>query len=66
MANIVFKKYKPTNSDGKTIVDLEIGLFFDGTRNNKYNSDARKFPKCSDEYRAFLKYGLERELQLPG
>lgn len=57
MPNIVFKKYEQANTDGKTMVDIEIGIFFDGTRNNKYNSDAREAAKNSEDYKAFEKYG---------
>ncbi|MBE4947778.1 DUF2235 domain-containing protein [Chryseobacterium culicis] len=41
MSNVVFGNYSPSSAP-ENIISVALGIFFDGTLNNKTNSDARK------------------------
>lgn len=63
MANITFGTYAPEDLKEENLITTEIGVFFDGTKNNKNNTDARKGKiQGKDKERAqkaYRKYGGE-------
>ncbi|MDR2275047.1 MAG: DUF2235 domain-containing protein [Sphingobacterium sp.] len=52
MANVEFKEYTPSPRNTQKPYTIAIDLFFDGTKNNKNNSDARV-----NKHSSFEKYG---------
>jgi len=52
MANVEFKEYNPLPRNTQKPYTIAIDLFFDGTKNNKNNSNARVNKNSS-----FEKYG---------
>ncbi|MCS4225960.1 DUF2235 domain-containing protein [Sphingobacterium sp. BIGb0165] len=52
MANVVFKDYNPSPRNTQKTYSVTINIFFDGTKNNKSNSDARV-----NNHSSFEKYG---------
>lgn len=53
MSNINFGEYNPPAPPTGTI-DVRIGVFFDGTQNNRTNTNARKAKDGSTEKKAYL------------
>ena len=42
MSNITFNDYTPPEIESNEVIDITIGVFFDGTLNNKNNTEERK------------------------
>lgn len=42
MSNITFNDYSPPKTESSEVIDITIGVFFDGTLNNKNNTEERK------------------------
>ncbi|MCA5003712.1 phospholipase effector Tle1 domain-containing protein [Sphingobacterium bovistauri] len=56
-ANIIFGTSNPVTVEGTKYINLEFGVFFDGTKNNKNNSDARDAAVGTKERKAFEEFG---------
>lgn len=52
--NVSFNNYTPPPPP-KGVIDIRVGVFFDGTQNNRTNTNARSAKKGSDENKAYNK-----------
>lgn len=60
MANITFNDYTAP-SIVENSLSVTLGIFFDGTLNNKNNTNARKGKKDGYEYKAYKNYGGSKD-----
>lgn len=60
MISVKLNNYTPPNNLVKTF-DLNFGVFFDGTKNNKTNSDQRVAHEKGKGGAAYVKYGTEED-----
>ena len=56
MANVTFNGYVP-EPVADDAISVTLGVFFDGTKNNKNNTSARKGKKEGEAYDAYKEYG---------
>lgn len=56
MDSVTFSGYQPTEPEDLSVIDVTLGVFFDGTLNNKNNSEEKK-----NNTEAFQKYGQAKK-----